>query len=85
MKSAVIEPGILESLRRTSSKPGAGAAPASLRRRPFDEIGVELAKAGAVCLLSDTHNHTFVLGQIQRLQGLEHALLINGIDFDGHI
>jgi hypothetical protein len=43
-----------------------------------------LAKAGAVCLLSDTQDDTLILGQIQRLQGLEYAILIHGIGFDGH-
>ena len=50
----------------------------------MDEIGIGLAKAGAVGLLSDTHDDTLILGQIQRLQGLEYAILIHGIDFDGH-
>lgn len=52
--------------------------------KALDEIDVELAKAGAVCLLSDTHDDTLILGQIQRLQGLEYAILIHGINFDGH-
>ena len=52
--------------------------------KPLYKIGVELVKASAVRLLSDTHDDTLILGQIQRLQGLEHAILIHGIDFDGH-
>jgi hypothetical protein len=34
--------------------------------------------------LSDTQDDTLILGQIQRLQGLEYAILIHGIGFDGH-
>ena len=50
----------------------------------LDEIVVELAEAGAVRLLSDSHDDALILGQIQRLQGLKHAILIHGIDFDLH-
>jgi len=52
--------------------------------KALDEIDVELAKAGAVCLLTDTHDDTLILGQIQRLQWPEYAILIHGIDLDGH-
>jgi hypothetical protein len=53
--------------------------------KALDEIRVELIKSGRACLLSDTHDDTLILCQIQRLQGLEHTILINGIDLHGHI
>jgi hypothetical protein len=50
----------------------------------LDEIGVELTKADSARFLSDTHDDMLIFGQIQRLQGLEYAILIHGIDLQGH-
>jgi hypothetical protein len=50
----------------------------------LDEIRVKLAKAHADIVLSDSHDDTLVLRQIQRLQGLEYAILVHGINLHGH-
>src|ERR1039457_1889256 len=84
MRSAVIEPGILESLRRTSSKPGAGPAAASLRRKPWTKSASSWPSPAPFASRSILRTTRSFSAKSSGCKGLEYAIPIHGIDLHGH-